>query len=137
MSPLNQEKSYIPHLKVQMCGIVAYGAQWRGYIFILWYIHLKFALLLYKAVLVNFPIATTVNLCHKWGWFFQFECGIWNLNLKINLIDTKRASDQRIWMAYIKKPIQERLSQYDSILFWHAYLNLIQKAKSHTWNQNR
>ena len=60
--PIEQKQSYIPHLKVLMCGMNACGAQWHGNIFILQYTFLKMALLLHKTALVNFPMATTVFL---------------------------------------------------------------------------
>ena len=41
-------KTYIPHLKVVMCGIHAFGAQLCDYIFILCYTHLKLFFLLHK-----------------------------------------------------------------------------------------
>ena len=44
-----------------MCGIIAFGAQWCGYIFILYYTHLKLALLLHKTVLLTFLLASTVE----------------------------------------------------------------------------
>ena len=47
-------------MKVLMCGIVAYGAHWHGYIFILCYTHLKLALLLHKTKPVTFLLASTV-----------------------------------------------------------------------------
>ena len=58
--PLELKQSYIPHLKVLMCGNNASSYQWCGFIFILYYYHLKLALLLHKTALVNFPIGTTV-----------------------------------------------------------------------------
>ena len=58
--PLEQKQSYIPLLKVLMCGMNAWGAQWHGGIFILQYTSLKMVLLLHKTALVNFPMATTV-----------------------------------------------------------------------------
>ena len=58
--PLKQKQSYIPLLKVLMCGMNAWGAQWHGGIFILQYTSLKMVLLLHKTALVNFPMATTV-----------------------------------------------------------------------------
>ena len=60
--PLEQKQSYIPLLKVLMCGMNAWGAQWHGGIFILQYTSLKMVLLLHKTALVNFPMATTVTL---------------------------------------------------------------------------
>ena len=62
--PLQQKKSYIPLLKVLMCGMNARGAQQHAGIFILWYTSLKMALLLHKSALVNFPMATTVINFH-------------------------------------------------------------------------
>ena len=61
--PLEQKQSYIPLLKVLMCGMNAWGAQWHGGIFILQFTSLKMVLLLHKTALVNFPMATTV--CFK------------------------------------------------------------------------
>ena len=58
--PLEQKQSYIPLLKVLMCGMNAWGAQWHGGIFILQFTSLKMVLLLHKTTLVNFPMATTV-----------------------------------------------------------------------------
>ena len=58
--PLEQKQSYIPLLKVLMCGVNAWGAQWHGGIFILQYTSLKLVLLHHKAALINFPMATTV-----------------------------------------------------------------------------
>ena len=63
--PLEQKQSYIPLLKVLMCGMNAWGAQWHGGIFILQFTSLKMVLLLHKTALVNFPMATTV--------FFKFR----------------------------------------------------------------
>ena len=51
---LEMKQSYIPYLKVLLCGIIAFSCQWRGCIFTLCYIHLNFALLLHKIVLVMF-----------------------------------------------------------------------------------
>ena len=48
---LELKQSYILHLKVLMCGIDAWGAQWRSCIFILCYTYLKLALLLHKTAL--------------------------------------------------------------------------------------
>ena len=58
--PLEQKQIYIPLLKVLMCGMNAWGAQWHGGIFILQFTSLKMVLLLHKTTLVNFPLATTV-----------------------------------------------------------------------------
>ena len=60
--PLEQKQSYIPLLKVLMCGMNARGAQQHAGIFILWYTSLKMALLLHKTALVNFPMATIVHI---------------------------------------------------------------------------
>ena len=49
--PLDLKQSYIPHLKVLMCGINASGVQWCGCIFILHYTHQKLTLLLHKKAL--------------------------------------------------------------------------------------
>ena len=59
--PLEQKQSYISLLKVLMCGMNAWGAQWHGGIFILQFTTLKMVLLLHKTALVNFPMATTVS----------------------------------------------------------------------------
>ena len=56
---LELKQSYIPHLKVLMCGINGFSYQWFGCIYILCYNHLNLALLLRKTVLVNFPIGTS------------------------------------------------------------------------------
>ena len=58
---LELKQSYIPHLKVLMCGINASGAQWCGHISTSCYTHLKLELLLHKRVLVTFLLASTVN----------------------------------------------------------------------------
>ena len=57
--PLEQKQSYIPHLKVLMCGMNAQGFQRHDGIFILRYTFLKMAVLLHKTALANFPMATT------------------------------------------------------------------------------
>ena len=57
--PLEQNQSYIPLLKVLICGMNARGVQRLDGIFILRYTSLKMAVLLHKSVLVNFPIATS------------------------------------------------------------------------------
>ena len=62
--PLEQKQSYIPFLKVLMCGMNSYGVQQHAGNSILWYTSLKMALLLHKTALVNFPMATTVL---KWN----------------------------------------------------------------------
>ena len=49
--PLELKQSYIPHLKVLMCGINASEVQWCGCIFILHYTHQKLTLLLHKTAL--------------------------------------------------------------------------------------
>ena len=59
--PLEQKQSYIPLLKVLMCDMNAWGAQWHGDIFILQYTPLKMVLLLHKTALVNFIMPTTVD----------------------------------------------------------------------------
>ena len=59
--PLELKQSYIHHLKVLMCGINASKAQWLDYIFILCYTYLNLALLLFKTVLKNFQMSTTVH----------------------------------------------------------------------------
>ena len=58
--PLELKQSYIPHLKVLMCGINALGAQWCDYILIQCYTDLKLALLLHKTVFVTFLLASAV-----------------------------------------------------------------------------
>ena len=58
--PLDQKQSYIPLLKVLMCGINGQGPQWHNGIFILRYTSLKMSVLLHKTALVNFLMATTV-----------------------------------------------------------------------------
>ena len=74
--PLEQKQSYIPLLKVLMCGMNAWGAQWHGGIFILQYTSLKMVLLLHKTALVNFPMATTVskNNLQKSEGFVKYHC---------------------------------------------------------------
>ena len=69
--PLEQKQSYIPLLKVLMCGMNAWGAQWHGGIFILQYTSLKMVLLLHKTALVNFPLATTVWFLGVRKWFLE------------------------------------------------------------------
>ena len=59
--PLEQKQSYVPLLKVLMCGMNSWEAQLHGGIFILQYTSLKMVLLLHKTALVNFPMATTVH----------------------------------------------------------------------------
>ena len=59
--PLDLKQSYIPHLKVLMCGINDFGAQWCGHISISCYTHLKLELLLHKIVLIMFLLASTVG----------------------------------------------------------------------------
>ena len=54
-------QSYIPHLKVLVCGINSSSSQWCGYIFMLCYTHLKLALLLHKQGLVATGVGTTVK----------------------------------------------------------------------------
>ena len=49
--PLELKQSYIPHLKVLVCGIDAFSPQWCGSIFMWCYTHLKLALLLHKTAL--------------------------------------------------------------------------------------
>ena len=65
--PLEQKQSYIPLLKVLMCGMNVWGAQWHHGIFILQYTSLNMVLLLHKTALVNFPMAITV---HPWWYSF-------------------------------------------------------------------
>ena len=57
---LEINQSYIPHLKVLVCGINASSSQQGGCIFILCYTHLKLTLLLHKQGLVATGVATTV-----------------------------------------------------------------------------
>ena len=59
--PLDINESYIPHLKVLVCGISASSSQWCGCIFILSYTHLNLALLLHKQGLVATGACTTVT----------------------------------------------------------------------------
>ena len=58
--PLELKESYIPHLKLLLCGVNTPSYQWFGCIFILCYYYLNLALLLHKTVLVTFPIGTSV-----------------------------------------------------------------------------
>ena len=60
--PLEINQSYIPHLKVLVCGINASGSQWCGCTFILCYTHLNLALLLYKQGLVATGVGITVHV---------------------------------------------------------------------------
>ena len=60
---LKLQESYIPLLKVLVCGMNAFSPKWCGYIFTLCYTHLKLALLLHKTVLVNSQRSTTVIVC--------------------------------------------------------------------------
>ena len=61
LEPLELKQSYIPHLKVLMCGINASSYQWCGCIFtLLCYTHLKLALLLHIQDLVAKGVGTTV-----------------------------------------------------------------------------
>ena len=55
-----EKQSYIPLLKVPVCGMNAWGAKWLSGNFTLQYTILKMTFLLYKIALVNFPMATTV-----------------------------------------------------------------------------
>ena len=52
--PLQLKQSYIPHLKVLVCGINASSFQWCGSILKTCYTYLKLALLLHKTALVTF-----------------------------------------------------------------------------------
>ena len=54
------KNSYIPYLKVLVCGVNASGSQWCGCIFILCYTHLKLALLFHKQGLVATGVAIIV-----------------------------------------------------------------------------
>ena len=77
---LELKQSYIPHLKVLVCGINASTSQWYGCIFILCYTHLKLALLLHKQGLVATGVATIVHaLLYR---LLQTCCYIWNLTCK-------------------------------------------------------
>ena len=59
---LEQKQSYIPHLKVLMCGIDAFSPQWCGSIFIWCYTHLKLALLLHKTATAKYILHSTVPI---------------------------------------------------------------------------
>ena len=58
--PLDLKQSYIPHLKVLMCGINAFSPQWCSCIFTLCYTHLKSALLLHKTATAKYILHSTV-----------------------------------------------------------------------------
>ena len=76
--PLEQKQSYIPLLKVLMCGMNAWGAQQHAGIFILWYTSLKMALLLHKTALVNFPMATTVHAIAALMFHWILQASSWH-----------------------------------------------------------
>ena len=57
---LELKQSYIPHLKVLVCGIDAFSPQWCGSIFIWCYTHLKLALLLHKTATAKYILHRTV-----------------------------------------------------------------------------
>ena len=63
--PLEINQSYIPHLKVLVCGINASSSQCCSCIFTLCYTHLDLTLLLHKKGLVATGVATTVLMCLK------------------------------------------------------------------------
>ena len=65
--PLKQ--SYIPHLKVLMCGINASSPQWQGCIFIKYYNHMTLALLLHKTATAKYILHSTVTTIHKFSNF--------------------------------------------------------------------
>ena len=65
--PLEQKQSYIPLLKVLMCGMNARGTQRHDGTSILPYTSLKRAVLLHKIALVNFPMATTVYTWYEFS----------------------------------------------------------------------
>ena len=58
--PLEKNQSYVPHLKVLVCGINSFSSQWCVCILKLSYTHLNFALLLHKQGLVATGVASTV-----------------------------------------------------------------------------
>ena len=60
MEPLDLKQSYIPQLKVLVCGINEYGFQLRGCIFMLCHTHMNLALVRHKIVLVTFLLGSTV-----------------------------------------------------------------------------
>ena len=57
---LELDQTSIPHLKVLLCGINAFGAEWCGHISISCYIRKMLVLLLHKTVLVTFLLAINV-----------------------------------------------------------------------------
>ena len=64
--PLEKKQSYIPLLKVLMCGMNARGGQQDGGTFILRNTSMKMVVLLHKTARVNFPMATTVVKCNMY-----------------------------------------------------------------------
>ena len=73
-SLLEQKQSFMPLLKVLICGMNVQGTQRHDGIFILGFTSLKMAVLLHKTVLVNFPMATTVGQLKLHWFFFQKSC---------------------------------------------------------------
>ena len=61
LDPLEVKQSYIPHLKVLVCGVDAPSPQWCGCIFMLCYTHLTLALLIHKTLLLIFLLASSVG----------------------------------------------------------------------------
>ena len=59
--PLEINQSYIPHLKVLVCGIDAFSPQWCGSIFTWCYTHLKLALLLHKTATAKYILHSAVG----------------------------------------------------------------------------
>ena len=57
---LELKHSYIPHLKVLLCGIDASSPQWCDSVFIWCYTHLKLALLLHKTATAKYILQRTV-----------------------------------------------------------------------------
>ena len=110
--PIEQKQSYTPLLKVLMCGMNAWGAQWYGGIFILQYFSLKIVLLLHKTALVNFPMATTVvpdifiaRDIIPLNWELPYTHQQKQLSLlKIHLLDIgTRLKSKLLWLAQFKR----------------------------------
>ena len=105
--PLELKQSYIPHLKVLVCGINAFSLQWCGCIFISCYTHLKLALLLQKTELLTFLLASTVIYCK--------ECHLWKLicygclgpHLKVKVWEWPRCSMLQAWTKRNLSSIQK------------------------------
>ena len=72
---LKLQESYIPLLKVLVCGMNTSSPKWCGYIFTLCYTHLKLALLLHKTVLKMFLLGSTV-----WSYSKKFYLYCWYLH---------------------------------------------------------